>query len=138
MSQYDFIAADKKLDPLEIGVEADGHVIIIQNEDHVLGIYDDEPSGYTEPFTNLPAIVNVQIGDFDNVKTELFNYVKAAIKGNDTIELWSTWMGETDDIEKRTMHEGNMTVEDLRWVFGRNNLDHPRCLKIYKWTRGKK
>ena len=67
MSQYDFIAADKKLDPLEIGVEAYGHVIIIQNEDHVLGIYDDEPSGYTEPFTNLPAIVNVQIGDFDNV-----------------------------------------------------------------------
>ncbi|GEM_PF-4563710 len=92
MSQYDFIAADKKLDPLEIGVEADGRVIIIQNEDHVLGIYD-EPSSCIEPFTNLPAIVNVQIGDFDNVKTELFNYVKAAIKENDTIELWSTWMG---------------------------------------------
>ena len=27
MSAYDFIAADKKLDSLEIGVEADGHVI---------------------------------------------------------------------------------------------------------------
>ena len=138
MSAYDFIAADKKLKTIELGVETNGHNIIIQNEDYVLGIYNDEASSYTEPFTNLPSIVNVQIGDFDNVKTELFNYVKDAMRENDTLEIWSTWVGETDDIEKKTMYEENMTVEDLRWVLGRNNSNHPRCLKVYKWTRGKK
>lgn len=86
MSQYDFMAADNKLKPLEIGVEDNRRIVIIQNEDYMLGIYDDEPSNYTDPFTDLPSIMNVQIGDFDNVKSELFDYVKDALKINDTKE----------------------------------------------------
>ena len=138
MSAYDFIAADRKMKPVEIGVENKGHMIIIENENHVLGIYDDKPSCYTEPFTDLPIIMSVQIGNFENIRAELFSYVKDAIKENTIIEVWSTWMGETDGIERKIVHENNLTADDLQWVYGLKDRSHPRCLKIYKWIRGKK
>ena len=138
MSTYDFIAADRKMKPVEIGVEHKGYVTIIENEKHVLGVYDDEPSCYTEPFTDLPIIMSVQFGNFENIGAELLAYVKDAIKENDIIEVWSTWMGETDGIEKKTIHENNLTADDLQWVYGLEDRSHPRCLKIYKWNRGKK
>ena len=36
MSAYDFIAADKKLEPLEIDIENVGYGINIEDENHVL------------------------------------------------------------------------------------------------------
>lgn len=41
MNAYDFIAADKKLELLEIGVEHKGYTIIIEDEGRILGTFED-------------------------------------------------------------------------------------------------
>lgn len=137
MSCYDFIAADKKLNPYTVGVEKRDNMIIIEDEDRLLEIFEDEPNCYTKPFTSLPLIMQVQLGSFERIKGELFDYVMAAIEENDTVEIWSTWMGEIGKIEKKTVPKDELSVEDLRWVLGADCWDHPKYLKIFKWTREK-
>lgn len=139
MSAYDFIAANKKLSPLDIGIEDKGYVILIENEDSILSIYEDESSCYTKPFTELPIIMAVQLGrDFSSFEAELNDYLTEAMKENDAIELWATRIGEVSGIEKRTLHIDELVIEDLRWVFGDHEYSHPKGLRLYKWTRGKK
>ena len=58
MSAYDFIAADKKLEPLEIGVEDKGYAIIIEDEGHTLRIFEDEPSSYCLIVNNVDTRMN--------------------------------------------------------------------------------
>jgi hypothetical protein len=138
MSAYDFIAADKKLIPLEIGVEDKGYTIVIEDEGHTLRIFEDEPSSYTEPFTVLPVIMSVQIGNYSSVEVELFDYLKNSMADNDNLEIWATWMEEAEGAEKITRHIDELSIDDVHWVFGDNSRKHPRGLKVFKWIRGKK
>lgn len=139
MSAYSFIAADKDLKELCIGVEDLGYGIRIEDENHILNIFDDEPSEYTKPFSDLPIIMGIETGSvFSTVEKNLVQYIKDALQENDTVEIWSTWMEETEDIDKKTIHEDELTLEHLRWVLDRDEITNPRGIKIYKWTRGKK
>jgi len=80
MSQYIFIVANNILRPLEVGVETKDNMIIIEDENRLLSIYDDEQNCYTNPYTNLPVIRSVQIGmDFSAVEKDLFGYIKDAM-----------------------------------------------------------
>lgn len=138
MSEYIFIASDKSLRLLEVGLKIKNNRTFIENENNFLTIYNDEPNCYTNPFTTLPEIRHVLIGtDFSKVDIELFNYIKDAMLENKIVELWHTWMGETENIEKTTKNIDELTISDIRWVFEDASCTHPRGLKIFRWVRGK-
>lgn len=139
MSLYCFIAGEKKIPPLSIGVVDQGYRIIIEDEKHTLLIFEDLSNSYTKAFTDKPVIMGLQIGmDFATVEEDLLSYLQQAMVDNSNIEIWRTWMGETGGTEYKSVHINELSVEDLRWALGEMVYTHPKCLKVYKWTKGKR
>lgn len=139
MSIYCFLASDKKLPPLSIGIDDQGYRIIIEDERRILNIFEDSGNCCTKPFTDRPVIMGVETGiDFTTVEEEMLLYLQKAMIDNFGIEIWWTWMGETDRVERRSVSVKELTVGDLRWILGEKVYTHPKCLKVYKWKKGKK
>ena len=139
MSLYCFMAAEKKMTPLSIGIVDQGYRVIIEDERHILNIFEDPPSCYTEPFTDKPIIMGLETGiDFITVEEEMLSYLQKAMTEHSVIEIWWTWMGEIGETEHKSVHINALAAEDLRWVLGEKIYTHPKCLKVYKWTKGKR
>lgn len=139
MSLFNFIAADKPLSELTIGIEDHGSCIIIEDEARTLNIYTEQFEGYPEEFTKLPHIMGVEFGRFNRMKDELLSYVLAAADQCSQMELWSIWLDDPDrNIEHRACRREDLTEEGLAWIWGQEYFTHPRCLKVYKWRRGAK
>ena len=141
MSLYCFIASDKKLPPLSVGIDDQGYRIIIEDEKHILNIFEDSPNSLAEPFTDKPAIMCVETGiDFATVADDLLSYVQNAMVDNKSIELWVIWVGTVSlgdrTTEKRSVSANELTADDLFWIFGEAEYSHPKCLKVFKWTKG--
>ena len=137
MSLFNFIAADKPLSELTIGIEDHGSYIIIEDEFRTLNIYTEQYEGCPEEFTKLPHIMGVEFGRFNRMKDELLGYVLAAADQCTQMELWSIWLDDPDlNIEHRACRREDLTEEDIAWVWGQEYFTHPRCLKVYKWRRG--
>ena len=142
MSLYCFMACDKKVPPLSIGIDDQGYRIIIPDERHILNIYEAAQDNCTRPFTDKQVIMGVEIGlDFLTVAEDMLSYVQKAMLDNANIELWSIWIGTVDigdrKVEKKSVSIGELTTDDLGWVLDDMNYSHPKCLKIYKWMKGK-
>ena len=141
MSLYCFIASDKKLPPLSVGIDDQGYRIIIEDERHMLNIFEDSPNSLVEPFTNKPGIMGVETGiDFTTVADDLLSYVQNAMAENKSIELWVIWIGTVSlgdrATEKRSVSVNELNTDDLFWIFGEAEYSHPKCLKVFKWTKG--
>ena len=141
MSLYCFIASDKKLPPLSVGIDDQGDRIIIEDERHILNIFEDSPNSYAEPFTDKPIIMCVETGiDFTTVSDDLLSYIQNAMVGHKSIELWVIWIGTVSlgdrTTEKRSVSVNELTADDLFWIFGELEYSHPKCLKVFKWTKG--
>ncbi len=60
------------------------------------------------------------------------------MKNNTGLEIWYNWSYENVGLEKKTRNITELTEEDLDWVLGDEYFKSPKCLKIFKYTRGKK
>ena len=141
MSLYYFMASDKKMKPLSVGIDDQGNRIIIEDERHVLNIFEDLPNSYAKQFTNMSIIMGVETGiDFTTVTADLLSYIQNAMVDNKSIELWAIWIGKAiisdSAIEKRSISVNELTVDDLCWIFGESYYSHPKCLKVFKWIKG--
>lgn len=80
-----------------------------------------------------------EIGDYDCVKEELEVYLRDAVLFCAQMELWSIWLDDPDtDIQRRTCRADELSEDDITWIWGQKCFEHPQCLKLYKWRRGKK
>lgn len=139
MSLYCFMASGKKLPPLSVGIDNQEYGIIVEDERHLLNIFEDSPNCYTKPFTDKSAIMGVETGiDFATVEEDMLSYLEKAMVDNSCIEIWWTWMGETGKAECRAVHVNELISKDLRWILGEKVYTHPKCLKVYKWKNGKR
>ena len=146
MSLFYFIASEKELPPLSIGIDDQGYRIIIDDERHVLNIFEDLPNSYnsyTKTFTDKSVIMCVETGlDFSTVAADMLSYVQNAMLDNNSIELWSIWIGTVSlgdrKTEKKSVSVNELTTKDLCWILGDMDYSHPKCLKVYRWTKGKR
>ena len=141
MSLYYFMASEKKLPPLSVGIDDQGYRIIIEDERHILNIFEDSPNSCTEPFTDKPVITGVETGlDFSTIAADLLSYIQKAMLDNVSIELWTIWIGTVSlgnrKTERKSVSADELTIEDLFWIWGDTDYSHPKCLKVYKWTTG--
>ena len=80
MSLYYFMASEKKLPPLSVGIDDQGYRIIIEDERHILNIFEDSPNCCTKPFTDKPVITGVETGiDFTTVEKDMLSYLEKAM-----------------------------------------------------------
>ena len=43
---------------------------------------------------------------------------------------------EENIAEKRSVSVNELNTDDLFWIFGEAEYSHPKCLKVFKWTKG--
>lgn len=139
MSWFRFIASDVELEEFCEGIVEKGDMIIIENEDKILNIYKDEYSGDPVDYTKLEHIMGIDIGRYKEVKSSLIDYIKKASLKCNKMEIWSIWLDDLDEnIEYLNVKAEGLSEKDVDWNFGDEYFEHPKCLKIYRWTRGPK
>lgn len=137
MSYYYFMAGNKEMKPFCMGIEKRGSMYLVE-EGHVLNIFRDEPDEYTAPYTKMPYIMGVEVDKISAVQEEMLAYIRDFMSENDQMEIWCIWLNEVEEAERRSVRVDELTAEDLFWIFDWKDYTHPLCLRIYKWTRGKK
>lgn len=139
ISLYTFIASDIPLEEYCFGIQLKGNMIIIEDENKTLNIYEDQYQGYPEQYTKLKNIMGVEIGRYSCIKDKLFEYVRNATNSCKQLEVWSVWLDDDNkDYQYLTVKSDELAESDIAWVFDQEYFEHPRCLKIYKWMRGPK
>ncbi len=138
MSQYNFIASNIKLDSFSYGVQREGHRLYIDESNH-LQIFQDELFEDLTPYTKASYVQGISFGrKYLGNPEKLLDYIKQALDGQDSLEIFSIWLGEKNEVEKRDCHIDQLDRELLKWVFSYGGFKNPRKLKVYKYSRGKK
>lgn len=139
MSWYVFMASDMPLEEYCLGVYKEKGLISIPDEQKVLVIHKEEYTGYTDQYTKLPHLMSVKMGKYEFVWENLVKYIQPAAKMSNKMEIWSVWLDDPDtNILYRKCKAEEIEEPDIAWIFDQQYFEHPQCLKIYKWRRGKK
>ncbi len=143
MSLACFIASDRTLNDYSAGVEDRGYALFIEDEKKVLNIFRYIEEEWTDlsfitSLTENPVYSCLEYNDFSTIKYTLLSYIKDAMKKNTSLEIWYTWNYENAGLEKKTKNIDELTLEDLNWILGDKYFKNPKCLKVFKYARGKK
>ena len=132
MSWYTFIASDTLLDEYTYECFDYRHMLNIRKE-------KDIDLEYLAHYTQLPYIMEIELHNYEYFQYILMQYIKEAIMRCDELEIWSVWLNDLDnDILYGRCKDEDISKEDIAWILNQQFYEHPRCLKMYKWKRGKK
>lgn len=136
MSYYHFIASGSKLEEYCIGIEIKNrNCIIIPDETKTLNIFADDDCRFSANYTTLPNILCVEFSEFETIANDFLEYIKKQMEFIKAVELWNTWLDEIEEPERIAVNIEDFRFDDLMWIYGEQYYTHPKCLKIYKWTK---
>lgn len=103
MSQYNFIASKKNLVPFSYGIRYEGSRLIIEDYDFIQ-ISKDELFDDLLPYTDVPNVMCIGYGrKYLERPEKLINYIESALEKQNSLELFSIWLGEDCEVEKKSI-----------------------------------
>lgn len=134
MSIFNFVAGDKPFEDFSRGVEPLNKNTIIIDEKRYVNVYAEDDS-YSAAYTAKPYIMGIEFEFFGCISGELLGYIKKQMESHKEIELWTMWMDEKEDPERRACNANDLSLGDLEWIYGTKEYVCPKCLKIYRWSK---
>lgn len=109
-------------------------VLICDSEEHLyeIQIKCDDPNRYARDYTDKKYISEITWHYTQERAQQLLEYIRIQMELSDEIELWNTWM---DDVKIPFVNEcklNELTIDDIKNVFGKDGFKSPECLRIKK------
>jgi hypothetical protein len=109
-------------------------ILVCESEEllHELEIRKDNPEDHAADYTMKNFVSEVTFG-YNHIRAEqLIRYIREHLLGSEEIELWCVWLGDVGDVEAEMKRQDDLTVEDIKRLFGATCFERPICLRVTK------
>lgn len=133
MSLYQFFSSDKPLAGYNNGkVISDnkGNISVI-DEANALCIFPEDDTAHMKSYTKKKFGAFIEWNYSDKNAETVIRYIKEHLKSSRVIELWNTWLDQKETADVSKCHIDNLTVSDIKNIWGKEFYEHAECLKIY-------
>ena len=137
MSNYQFISSDIPLayyDNYAV-VMINGRILVEESQnkqgaDFELRIIPENSTLFYKQYTNLRYCNYIEWMYSEKNALLIIEYTKSHLRKKGMVELWDTWLGEKGDpiIKRKRINE--ITVTDIKEIWGKTCFQNPECLQI--------
>ncbi|MGN0466740.1 MAG: hypothetical protein ACI4F9_10400 [Lachnospiraceae bacterium] len=142
MSLYQFFASDKQLEVYDNKriifdekrqlLKGKRGKISIFDELSSLRIFLEDDTTYMKLYTNKKYGAFIEWYYSDENAEVIIGYIKRHLKKSREIELWNVWLGEKENAKVTKRCIDDLTVLDIKNIWGKEFFEFAECLKIYR------
>ncbi len=133
MSLYQFFASNKPLSKFSNGKiisDTKGNISVI-DEANALCIFPEDDTIHMKLYTNKKFGAFIEWHYSDKNAETVIQYIKEHLKDTRVIELWNTWLDQKETANISKCHIDNLTVSNIKNIWGKDFYENAECLKIY-------
>ncbi|NCD04279.1 MAG: hypothetical protein EOM00_15075 [Clostridia bacterium] len=142
MSMYQFFASDKQLEVYDNNrIVLDSKKQLLKGKKRKISVFDEREALriiIEDDIKHMKLYTEKKYGAFiewnytdENAKV-IIQYIERHLKVSREIELWNVWLGPKENAKINKCSIENLTITDIKDIWGKEFFEFAECLKIYR------
>lgn len=142
MSLYQFFASNRKLEEYDnqrIVLDSKKQIlkgrrgkVSILDERNAIRILVEDDKECMNLYTDKKYGAFLEWNYTDKNAEEILCYISNHLKKTREIELWNVWLGSKEQIKIKKCCVDNLSIADIKNIWGQEFFKNAECLKIYR------